>query len=278
MTVKCIALLKRRTAMSTGAFVAYYETQHAPLIASLFPEIRDYRRNYLITEGAFIFPAAAAPDFDVVTQITFDDRSAYDRFIERASLPDIALRIAEDEENLFDREMTRMFLVDQRASSLPVSADAMPSPPELRELIDERAIRRGLARFARILDTKDWPALGEVFADDLTFDYGQGGERSGMAALVDNMSRYLDRCGGTQHLLGSIWVDIAGDTALSRSYVQARHQRADTPAGAIFDSNGEYIDHWERRQEGWRIVRRDALWQAHTGDPAIIAAGKDDLG
>lgn len=148
----------------------------------------------------------------------------------------------------------------------------------MQMLMDERDIIRTLSLFARILDTKRWDDLGDVFAHDLTFDYGATGERAGMAELRENMQRFLDRCGGTQHLIGSILVDVDGDTAVSRSYVQARHQSRNVASGPVFDSNGEYVDRWERRPEGWRIVRRDALWMAHAGDSSILAAGEGDLG
>jgi hypothetical protein len=79
-----------------------------------------------------------------------------------------------------------------------------------------------------------------------------------------------DRCGPTQHLLGSIQIEIDGDTAVSRSYVQARHQGLGDKSQAIFDTNGEYTDRWERRAEGWRIVRRDARWDLFSGDSAVL--------
>jgi 3-phenylpropionate/cinnamic acid dioxygenase small subunit len=267
---KCIALLRRRPDLTHEAFVDYYENRHSVLIRRLLPGILDYRRNYVDLDGAFLFPDAAPIDFDVVTEQRFADRAAYDRFIARAAEPDIARQIAEDEENLFDRGATRMFVVEERASG--DGGDA------LRMLVDERAITRGLADFARILDTKAWDRLGEVFAQDIVFDYGSGRDETGIAALTENMRRFLDRCGGTQHLIGSIKVDVEGDRATSRAYVQARHQRVDDAAGPVFDSNGEYVDRWERRAEGWRIARRDALWAAHTGDPAILRAGMEELG
>lgn len=145
---------------------------------------------------------------------------------------------------------------------------------DLQALLDEREITRGLSQFARILDSKNWDALSAVFAEDLSFDYGAGGEQHGMDALRANMTRFLDICGGTQHLIGSILVDVNGDQAVSRAYVQARHQAVGATGGAVFDTHGEYIDRWERRPEGWRIVRRDALWSVLTGDPAVIAAGE----
>ena len=140
--------------------------------------------------------------------------------------------------------------------------------------MDEREITRGLSRFARILDNKKWDELSDVFAEALSFDYGAGGEQQGIAALRANMTKFLDICGATQHLIGSIQVDVNGDEALSRAYVQARHQALGASGGPVFDTNGEYIDRWKRRPEGWRIIRRDAVWSTLTGDPAIILAGK----
>ncbi|MET0698057.1 MAG: nuclear transport factor 2 family protein [Mycobacterium sp.] len=142
----------------------------------------------------------------------------------------------------------------------------------LHTLLDERDIGRALGHFARIADTKTFDALAEVFADDVQFDYGSGQVEQGIAALRALLSHHLDHCGGTQHLIGSIFVDVDGDHAVSHAYVQARHQRISDFVGPVFDSNGEYTDHWQRRAEGWRIVRRDVTWAANSGDPAIIAA------
>jgi ketosteroid isomerase-like protein len=142
----------------------------------------------------------------------------------------------------------------------------------LQTLSDEREIIHALGRFARILDGRQWSAVGEVFADDVTFNYGDGAERAGIAALTEQFQRFLDVCGPSQHLLGSIVVTATGDTAISRAYVQARHQGATGKEHLFLDSNGEYIDKWERRRPGWRIVRRDAAWHMMQGDMSVLTA------
>ena len=114
MTCKSIALLRRRADLSHEAFVAYYEDRHAPLIRSLLPAIVDYRRNYLDRAGAFVSEGAAPFDFDVVTELWWADRAAYDAAMAVAAREDVADRIAADEENVFDRSGTRMFLVEER--------------------------------------------------------------------------------------------------------------------------------------------------------------------
>ena len=161
--------------------------------------------------------------------------------------------------------------------SNPVCCKGVPTISTFQTLLDERDIVRALARFARIADGKKFDALDEVFAPDVLFDYGSGRLESGLAALRALLRRHLERCGGTQHLIGSITVDIDGDAAVSRAYVQARHQRVGEFVGPVFDSNGEYVDRWERRTDGWRIVQRTATWAANTGEAEILA-GDGQLG
>lgn len=139
----------------------------------------------------------------------------------------------------------------------------------LQQLIDERDIARILVRFAQVMDNRDWDAMGEVYAEDVRYDYG-GGEQQGVDIILSMTRRHLDVCGGTQHFIGNISVDVDGDRAVSRSYVQARHQGRDDKAHLFFDTNGEYTDQWERRAAGWRIVRRDSKWFAMVGDPSVI--------
>lgn len=138
---------------------------------------------------------------------------------------------------------------------------------------DRQAIANQLGHFARIIDARDWAAVGEVFAPDVSFDYGDGREQAGLAAMRDQFSSHLDGCGPSQHLIGSVTIDLDGTTATSRAYVQARHQGRAPDAGRIFDTHGDYIDRWERRSEGWRIVRRDARWSMHIGDPSVLGPG-----
>jgi uncharacterized protein (TIGR02118 family) len=113
MTCKSIALLRRRPDLSREAFISYYEEHHAPLISSLLPGIVEYRRNFTDFEGAFASEGAAPFDFDVVTELWFSNRAAYDAAMAIATRPDIAQRIAKDEANFLDRTGNRMFIVDE---------------------------------------------------------------------------------------------------------------------------------------------------------------------
>lgn len=117
--IKAIALLKCKAGLSREAFIDYYEHHHVPLILELQPRICGYRRNFIDLAGAFIYPGATAPDFDVITELWYPDRAAFDASMAAATNPDIAGRIARDEENFLDRSKTRMFVVEEFISPLP---------------------------------------------------------------------------------------------------------------------------------------------------------------
>ena len=150
----------------------------------------------------------------------------------------------------------------------------MDASKTLQRLVDERDIAVLLATLARILDSREWARVPEVVAADVSFDYTNSGtDVQGREALLANFRQFLDVCGPSQHLLGSIIIEVDGDHALSRSYVQARHRSKDPADPRLFDSNGEYIDRWERRAEGWRMVHRRAIWASQSGDPSVIGFG-----
>lgn len=135
---------------------------------------------------------------------------------------------------------------------------------------DERAILNTLSNFPRVVDRKQWDRVGDVFADDITFNYGDGQEQAGMTALLLNFRKFHDKCSAMQHLLGSIQIEVDGDAAITRAYVQARHKGVGDKEHLVFDTHGEYTDRWERRPEGWRIVRRDARWDLFSGDASVL--------
>jgi uncharacterized protein (TIGR02118 family) len=111
--IKVMALLTCKAGLSRQAFIDYYEQRHAPLIRSISPHIVDYRRNFLEDEGAIVAPHAAARDFDVITELFFEDEAAYAAAMVAFTDPVNAAAIAADEENLFDRTKTRFYRVQE---------------------------------------------------------------------------------------------------------------------------------------------------------------------
>ena len=113
---KFIALLSRKPGMSFEDFKTYYEEKHVPLICELNPWMSDYRRNYIdlaSISGGMNASIEWLPDFDVITEIWFESREAFDKGRTALTAPAAALRIANDEANFLDRSRKRMFFVDE---------------------------------------------------------------------------------------------------------------------------------------------------------------------
>lgn len=108
--IKQIVLISAREGMSRQDFRTHYETVHVPLVLSLFPMLRDYRRNYVRAPDMAGSPALG---FDVVTELWFDDAEAHAAFRARAALPEVRRRIRADEAKFLRRGEIRSFMVDE---------------------------------------------------------------------------------------------------------------------------------------------------------------------
>ena len=104
--------------MSTDDFIDYYENHHIPLVISLsgdtLPSL--YKRRYTRRgSGNDIYAAAVGPpiDFDVVTEMGFADRAAYEAWGMKLGGEGVGERIAEDIVKFLDTGMTRAVVVEE---------------------------------------------------------------------------------------------------------------------------------------------------------------------
>jgi uncharacterized protein (TIGR02118 family) len=114
---KVIALLSKKPGLSRNDFMEYYETKHVPLVRKLFPQIQEYRRNFLDVRGAIIAAGASPPDFDVVTEFWFADRAAYEDTLASYGSPSAGETIRQDEENFLDRSKMRFIVAEEYGAS-----------------------------------------------------------------------------------------------------------------------------------------------------------------
>ena len=116
---KVIGLLKRKPGMTMEAFRDYYESHHR-LIGEKY--LRDhavkYMRRYLTPFADPLTGAAPEQPCDVVMEIWYRDRAAFEAAVATFVRPDVAAEIAADEEELFDRASNRFYFVDECESSL----------------------------------------------------------------------------------------------------------------------------------------------------------------
>ncbi len=140
----------------------------------------------------------------------------------------------------------------------------------LRDLLDRDAIRHLQIRYAWSLDNHRWDALAEVFLPDAVADY-RGERFEGLGAIVAKCASSLEPADASQHLNGSHWAQINGDSAVAGCYFIATKYIADTPGGDTFVVGGKYIDQMVRTPEGWRIAHRLLEQSFLDGNPEVEA-------
>lgn len=136
---------------------------------------------------------------------------------------------------------------------------------------DEREIHRAIVRIARAMDERDWETIEHLITPDCTGDLGSGPITSA-AELITLLRRFIDGCGPTQHLIGSVLIDIDadGDTATSRAYVSDMHLGVGELEGQYFRTLGDYHDSWVRTPDGWKLVERIKRSTGTMGDIAVL--------
>jgi hypothetical protein len=128
---KVIVFLKRKAGITREEFIRYYEDRHQKLVQQLLPPIADYRRNYpvyadpLNFSGLFDDPANfgkdstthAEPPFDVITEISFHDRSGFEALMNALRFSPAGEKIAADELHFLSREGNRVLVVEEYRSN-----------------------------------------------------------------------------------------------------------------------------------------------------------------
>lgn len=142
----------------------------------------------------------------------------------------------------------------------------------LDDLLAEREIYRAMVNFARAMDARDWAALDDITAEDMTAEIGTG-PLQGRSAMVANMRSFLDDCGPTQHLLGNVLIEVRGDSASSRAYVSDMHIGMGDNSELTFSTLGDYHDEWKKVGGRWRMVHRTKLNRAHIGSIDVLGSG-----
>ncbi|KAI1163046.1 EthD domain-containing protein [Nemania serpens] len=115
MPYSMLVFLHRKAGTTPDQFKAYYEGTHIPLTRGLtgtaFPltHTRRYPRPILLVG------ADGELDYDAVTEVTFEDESAFQNFFAVLQRPENAAKIAADEDNFIDRARLNVFIVGDTA-------------------------------------------------------------------------------------------------------------------------------------------------------------------
>ena len=123
--------------------------------------------------------------------------------------------------------------------------------------VDDVAIRNLIARIAHLADTGDAKEYALCFTSDARWDM-PGSPRRGRADIIagSQARRAAGEIGpgsATRHVVGTITIDVDGDTARARSYFQFFTQTTTTPQLQLM---GQYDDEFVRSPRGWLLDHR----------------------
>lgn len=121
-------------------------------------------------------------------------------------------------------------------------------------MTDREAVAEVIIRYATSVDKRDLARYATCFTDDVEVTGFSGGPIVGLAPYVEWVAKALSRFARTQHLLGNHEIEITGDTAHMRTYVQATHVLEADP-DYLLVLWAVYDDQMMRTSDGWKIAR-----------------------
>ncbi len=113
-------------------------------------------------------------------------------------------------------------------------------------------------RYAYGLDGKDWELYRSIFRDEITMDFssfsGQPAATMAADAWVAACRALFEGLDASQHQMSNPLVEIDGDEARCRMYVQAEHFLLNDQGDDSFSLGGYYDDRLVLTPEGWQIA------------------------
>jgi 3-phenylpropionate/cinnamic acid dioxygenase small subunit len=128
----------------------------------------------------------------------------------------------------------------------------------LREIADRLEIGELMARYADLVDRREWPKMTRIFALEATIDFRPSGGPAGpFREMLAWLDRALDSWPKNLHLVTNVIIDLDGDRATSRCYfhVPVARESLEGAQYTVTDS-GRFLDRLIRTANGWRIVER----------------------
>ena len=152
----------------------------------------------------------------------------------------------------------------------------MTTSPDLEAkvqwLMDRTTISELLCSFARALDTRDYQAYVDNYADGGVLELPDPVKPGATIVLrkeqmLEAVPKSLWRYRATHHLSANHQIHVDGDRANSVSYLQAVHVR-DVPTDH-WSAGGWYECDYLRTSQGWKFtrVRLSAVWMSGTPGP-----------
>jgi SnoaL-like protein len=110
------------------------------------------------------------------------------------------------------------------------------------------------ARYCRLLDSKDWPALAELLTEEMEFDLSDGNPDVTPICGRDNVLTAVQASvtgAKTVHQVHAPEIELTGDCA---QVIWAVQERVIWDNGTSLTAYGHYHDRWVRVNGRWKIA------------------------
>ena len=121
--------------------------------------------------------------------------------------------------------------------------------------------------YAYGIDTRDWALYRSIFCDEIFMDFSSYSGAPGAQMKADDwvagVKPLFSGLDATQHTMTNPLVDINGDKARCRMYMQAEHIFNDADGDAFYTNGGYYDDQLICTDKGWLIseVKLTVWWR-----------------
>lgn len=129
------------------------------------------------------------------------------------------------------------------------------------EVADRLALQDLIARYAVVIDSRDFDALDALFTPDATIDFSTfNGPVGDLAEIKAFLSASLPFFTRSQHMMGLPLIDLDGDTAHARTSC-SNPMISEKPDGrtSVWLIGLWYDDDLVRTAEGWRFSARNQI-------------------
>ena len=123
---------------------------------------------------------------------------------------------------------------------------------------DRRQLQDVMLSYAAAVDDRDMSRYRACFADDVEIVGFGDAIVKGADTWTASVESQLEAFSATQHLMSPQLATVSGDTASTRTDVQALHVLKDAD-GATFTLWGTYLTDFVRSPEGWKIARHELV-------------------
>jgi len=132
---KAMVLLKRKAGLSLEQFIDHYEGSHAPLGVKYQTKMVRYLRHYLHPSPYPLDGTVVEAEYDVLTELWFPDRAAYDEGMALMMAPEANKVLNEDEARFLDLSRSRLAFIEEHESDMPGQTGVRDNTKDLRSIV-----------------------------------------------------------------------------------------------------------------------------------------------